>query len=138
MRISSPEMCDFHLCERLAILLAVMSALVAMFGLVGGLLGKVRRAERSRKFILEMALWGLFLTFTYDILSSVGFYLAYPVYPSVWQAIYLTFIPPLLSLSTHHSHLYKHVDLRNHRTLLNNRNKISFHSKTRGKRRHLS
>ena len=63
------------------ILLAVMAALGAMFGLVGGLLGKVRRAERSRKFILEMALWGLLLTFTYDILSSVGFYLAYPVYP---------------------------------------------------------
>ena len=63
------------------ILLAVMAALGAMFGLVGGLLGKVRRAERSRKFILEMALWGLLLTFTYDILSSVGFYLAYPVFP---------------------------------------------------------
>jgi len=36
---------------------------------------------------------GFVLTFIFDVMSSVGFYLAYPVYPSVWDAIYLTFVP---------------------------------------------
>jgi len=75
------------------VLLAIMAALGAMFGLIGGLLGKTRRVSQGRRFTLEMGLWGLVLTFVYDIMSSVGFYVAYPFYPSVWEAIYLTFIP---------------------------------------------
>jgi len=75
------------------VLLVVMAALGAMFGLVGGFLGRTRRVSPGRRFTLEMALWGLVLTFVYDIMSSVGFYMAYPFYPSVWEAIYLTFIP---------------------------------------------
>jgi len=41
-----------------------------------------------------MAVAGFALTFIYDILSSIGFYIAYPgIYASIWEAIYLTFIP---------------------------------------------
>ena len=77
------------------VLLLIMAGLGALYGLVGGFLGTRRSAQSiSAKFILEMALWGFCLTFVYDILSSVGFYIAYPgVYASVWEAIYLTFIP---------------------------------------------
>jgi uncharacterized membrane protein len=74
------------------VLLAVMAALGAMFGVVGGLLGKSKRATKGRRFVLEMALWGFLLTLVYDVMSSVGFYLAYP-YTSIWDTIYLTFIP---------------------------------------------
>jgi len=77
------------------VLLVVMAGLGALFGLVGGFLGG-RHGEISirPRFVAEMALSGFLLTFLYDVLSSVGFYLAYPgIYPSVWEAIYLTFIP---------------------------------------------
>ncbi|MEM2936399.1 MAG: ECF transporter S component [Candidatus Bathyarchaeia archaeon] len=79
------------------VLLAVMACLGSLYGVVGGILGRRWKSGNSNKiglrFVLEMAFWGFILTFTYDILSSVGFFLAYPVYPSVWDAIYLTFIP---------------------------------------------
>jgi hypothetical protein len=46
--------------------------------------------------IAEMAFWGLLLTFMYDVLASMGFYLAYSIYyTSVWEAIYWTFIPTI-------------------------------------------
>lgn len=78
------------------ILLMVQAALGAIFGIVGGLWGrkwKNTQVETSRAFIIKIALIGFVLTFVYQIFSSVGFYLAYPIYPSVWEAIYLTFIP---------------------------------------------
>ena len=77
------------------LLILIMAALGLLFGVAGGLVQKLRyKSPRiSLRLVLEMGLWGALLTFIYDILSSVGFYLAYPVYPSVWHAIYLTFIP---------------------------------------------
>jgi uncharacterized membrane protein len=76
------------------VLLAVMAGLGALFGIAGGILGKRRTPDKVNwKFVAKMGFFGFILTFAYDILSSVGFYLAYPVYASIWQAIYLTFIP---------------------------------------------
>lgn len=76
------------------ILLFVMGALGALYGIVGGVFGKLHNpAKINIKFIAEIAFLGFILTFIYDIFSSIGFYVAYPVYPSVWDAIYLTFIP---------------------------------------------
>jgi uncharacterized membrane protein len=76
------------------VLLFVMAILGAMYGFVGGLFGKLRNPVRINvRFVAELAFFGFILTLFYDIFSSVGFYLAYPVYPSVWEAIYLTFIP---------------------------------------------
>jgi len=76
------------------ILLLVMGALGAFYGIFGGVLKRFRNPLKiDKKFVAELAFWGFTLTFIYDILSSIGFYLAYPVYPSVWEAIYMTFIP---------------------------------------------
>lgn len=77
------------------ILLIVMAALGSLYGILGGVVGKWRNPDRKgRKFVIEMAFWGFLATFIYDISSSIGFYLAYPVwYSSVFQAIYWTFIP---------------------------------------------
>jgi hypothetical protein len=76
------------------VLLAIMAILGALYGVVGGLLGKWRNPDKKQLlFVAEMAFWGFILTFIYDIFSSIGFYLAYPVYSSVFEAIYLTFIP---------------------------------------------
>jgi uncharacterized membrane protein len=79
------------------VLLAVMVALGSLYGLVGGFLRKRYSAVKiNKRMIAEMAFWGLFLTFTYDVLASVGFYLAYSIYyTSVWEAIYWTFIPTI-------------------------------------------
>jgi hypothetical protein len=76
------------------VLLFVMAILGAMYGVVGGIFGKSRNPVKiNARFVAELAFLGFILTFAYDIFSSVGFYLAYPVYPSVWDAIYLTFVP---------------------------------------------
>jgi len=76
------------------VLLLVMGLLGALYGIVGGFFGKLRNPARiDIKFVAELSFLGFVLTFIYDIFSSIGFYLAYPVYPSVWEAIYLTFIP---------------------------------------------
>lgn len=76
------------------LLLVVMGLLGIMYGIVGGILGKLQNPVRmNARFVGEMALLGFALTFAYDILSSIGFYVAYPVYPSVWDAVYLTFVP---------------------------------------------
>jgi uncharacterized membrane protein len=79
------------------ILLAVMIGLGALYGIVGGILGKRYSTQKmSRRMIVELAFLGFLLTFTYDVLGSVGFYLAYSVYySSVWEAILLTFIPTI-------------------------------------------
>jgi len=76
------------------ILLLVMAVLGALFGVVGGVFGRLHNpVEINKWFVAELAFLGFILTFAYDIFSSVGFYLAYPVYASVWEAIYMTFIP---------------------------------------------
>jgi hypothetical protein len=76
------------------LLLLVMAILGAMYGVSGGIFGRIRNpAKISTRFIVELGFLGFVLTLAYDIFSSVGFYLAYPVYPSIWEAIYLTFIP---------------------------------------------
>jgi hypothetical protein len=78
------------------ILLLVQAILGAMYGVVGGLWGRgwiQKHVEVNRGFLVKIALLGGILTFIYQIVSSIGFYLAYPIYPSVWDAIYFTFIP---------------------------------------------
>jgi uncharacterized membrane protein len=77
------------------ILLATMALLGALYGVMGGILGKRWNSNLrvARSFVLKLGISGFVLTFIYDVLSSVGFYLAYPYYPSVWVAVYTTFIP---------------------------------------------
>ncbi len=76
------------------LLLIIMGLLGTLFGLVGGVLGEIMNPEKINiKFIVSLAMVGFSLTLAYDVFSSIGFYLAYPVYSSVWEAIYLTFIP---------------------------------------------
>jgi len=77
------------------LLLVIMAALGGMFGLAGGILRRrYSSLNINARFIMMMAIVGFVLTFLYDVLSSIGFYIAYPgVYASVWEAIYLTFIP---------------------------------------------
>lgn len=78
-------------------LLIIQAILGAMYGVIGGLWGRRRKqnqVEANRGFIVQIAVLGCVLTFVYQILSSIGFYLAYPIFfTSVWEAIYLTFIP---------------------------------------------
>lgn len=79
------------------VLLVVEAALGAMFGVIGSFLGKMWRQRKvDATFIFVMGILGFVTTFIYQILSSVGFFLAYPVYPSVWDAVYFTFIPGFL------------------------------------------
>lgn len=75
------------------ILLVVMSALGGMFGFVGAVASRLPKPQKKGRFAFSLALLGLGLTFVYDIVSSVGFALAYPAFTSVWQAIVLTFVP---------------------------------------------
>jgi uncharacterized membrane protein len=79
------------------ILLAVMIGLGALYGIVGGILGKRYSTKKiNRRMVAELAFLGFLLTFTYDVLGSVGFYLAYSMYySSVWEAILLTFTPTI-------------------------------------------
>jgi len=78
------------------ILLAVMAILGGMFGAAGAVASRLLKPQKRSRFVVALALLGFGLTFTYDIVSSVGFALAYPVYSTVWQAIVLTFIPAYL------------------------------------------
>lgn len=75
------------------VLLVVMALLGGMFGLGGALTSKFMNPRRSVRFTLCLALIGMGLTFVYDIVSSVGFALAYPAFTNVWQSIVLTFVP---------------------------------------------
>jgi uncharacterized membrane protein len=74
------------------VLLIVMMLLGTMFGCVGWFSAKIIKPD-SPRFSLMLAILGFTLTFVYDIMSSVGFALAYPAFSDVWSAIYLTFIP---------------------------------------------
>lgn len=75
------------------ILLAVMALLGGMFGVAGGFLSKRIESERTSRFTLTLGVVGLVLTFVYDIMSSVGFALAYPGWTTIRQALWLTFVP---------------------------------------------
>jgi hypothetical protein len=64
---------------------------------VGGVLGRSRNPSKiTAKFVAEMAFFGFVLTFAYNILSSVGFYIAYFSCPTVWGSIYMTYVPAYL------------------------------------------
>ena len=75
------------------ILLAVMSILGGMFGVAGAASSRLVKPQRSWQFAFTLALLGLGLTFVYDVMSSVGFALAYPAFTNIWQAVVLTFLP---------------------------------------------
>jgi uncharacterized membrane protein len=75
------------------ILLLVMVALGALFGLAGTLSSKILKPAGWGRFSLSLAIIGFALTLTYDLVSSLGFALAYPAFSDPIQAIYLTFIP---------------------------------------------
>lgn len=75
------------------ILLLVMAALGALFGLAGALSSKILKPAGWGRFSLSLAVIGFAITLTYDIVSSLGFALAYPAFSDPIQAIYLTFIP---------------------------------------------
>jgi len=75
------------------ILLLVMAALGALFGLAGAQSSKILKPAGWGRFSLSLAAIGFALTLTYDIVSSLGFALAYPAFSDPIQAIYLTFIP---------------------------------------------
>ena len=75
------------------VLLVVMAALGALFGLVGAFASRFLKPARWGRFSIGLALIGFALTLTYDIVSSLGFALAYPAFTDPIQAIYLTFVP---------------------------------------------
>ncbi len=75
------------------ILLAVMAALGAMFGVAGSFASRLTSPQKKTRFMLTLGVLGLGLTFLYDVLSSVGFALAYPAFTTIWQAVVLTFVP---------------------------------------------
>lgn len=74
------------------ILLGIMALLGAMYGVAGGILGKRRQGKTGRRILIEMGLSGFILTLIFDIMSSVGFYLAYPVF-DFWTTLLWTFVP---------------------------------------------
>lgn len=75
------------------ILLVVMALLGGMFGAAGAAASRLLKPQKRLRFVIALALLGFGLTFAYDVLSSVGFALAYPVFSTVWGAIVLTFVP---------------------------------------------
>ena len=75
------------------ILLVVMALLGGMFGVGGAFTAKFTKPRRELRFTLTLAIVGLILTFVYDVMSSVGFALAYPAWTTIWQSIIYTFIP---------------------------------------------
>ena len=75
------------------VLLVVMAGLGLLFGVAGAAASRVLDPMKVKRFAVAMAALGFSLMFAYDILSSIGFALAYPAFESVWDAIVLTFIP---------------------------------------------
>ncbi len=75
------------------VLLVVMAGLGALFGFVGSLSSKFLKPAGWGRFSLSLAVIGFVLTLTYDLVSSLGFALAYPAFSDPMQAIYLTFVP---------------------------------------------
>ena len=75
------------------VLLVVMAGLGLLFGVASAAASRVLDPVKVKRFVVVMAALGFSLTFAYDILSSIGFALAYPAFESVWDAIVLTFVP---------------------------------------------
>jgi hypothetical protein len=75
------------------ILLVVMALLGGMFGVGGAYTAKFTKPGRDKRFTFTLAVVGLILTFVFDVMSSVGFALAYPAFTTIWQPIIYTFIP---------------------------------------------
>lgn len=75
------------------VLLVVMAGLGALFGLAGAFSSRFLKPTSWGRFSLSLAVVGFTLTLTYDLVSSLGFALAYPAFTDPMQAIYLTFVP---------------------------------------------
>lgn len=75
------------------ILMVVMALLGGMFGIAGSFASRYLQPRRDIRFTISLGVIGLVLTFIYDIVSSVGFALAYPAFTTIWQAVVLTFVP---------------------------------------------
>ena len=75
------------------VLLVVMAGLGALFGLAGAFSSRFLKPASWGRFSLSLAVVGFALTLTYDLVSSLGFALAYPAFTDPMQAIYLTFVP---------------------------------------------
>ena len=75
------------------VLLVVMAGLGALFGLAGVFSSRFLKPASWGRFSLSLAVVGFALTLTYDLVSSLGFALAYPAFTDPMQAIYLTFVP---------------------------------------------
>lgn len=75
------------------VLLAVMALLGCMFGVAGAIASKFLQPRRSLRFTLSLTVLGLCLTFVYDIMSSIGFALAYPAFTTILDSLVLTFVP---------------------------------------------
>jgi hypothetical protein len=75
------------------VLLVVMAGLGALFGLAGAFSSRFLKPTTWGRFSLSLAVVGFALTLTYDLVSSLGFALAYPAFTDPMQAIYLTFVP---------------------------------------------
>jgi hypothetical protein len=70
-----------------------MAALGALFGLAGALSFRFLKPAGWGRFSLGLGVIGFALTLTYNIVSSLGFALAYPAFSDPMQAFYLTFVP---------------------------------------------
>ncbi len=75
------------------VLLAVMALLGCMFSVAGAVASKFLQPRRSLRFTLSLTVLGLCLTFVYDIMSSIGFALAYPAFTTILDSLVLTFVP---------------------------------------------
>jgi hypothetical protein len=73
------------------ILLLVMAALGALFGVAGSLSSRFLKPAGWGRFSLSLAVIGFALTLTYDLVSSLGFAIAYQL--DLIQTISLTFVP---------------------------------------------
>jgi len=82
----------------------------AIFGVAGGILGRINYKTREKgfnafKFSLEMGLWGLTLTIAYDLFTNVIFAFAFKV-PLVAAIVTGWFIPPWFGILHEASNLF--------------------------------
>lgn len=76
------------------VILGIMGALGAMFGIAGGFVGRRKGSETGRRLLVEIGLSGFLLTLTYDVGSSVAFWIAYRA-TDFSTAVLNTFTPAL-------------------------------------------
>jgi hypothetical protein len=74
----------------------------AVFGIVGGILGRINyktpeKAFNVFRFSLEMGLWGLILTIVYDLLTNIVFAVVFDV-PIVAAIVMGWFVPPFFGI----------------------------------------